>query len=182
MKRQGNFSKAIEELLSGKIAESPQPEIIEPLAPERKPESESGSDKEAVVTQDMIIRGSIEVKANMIVEGTILGDVASSGDVLLKGKVEGNLAAHSLTIEGGTVVGDVDAKSRVVITEGSRVAGNVRGAQIEVNGIVQGNLESKEKIRLNQNAAIEGDVSAFGLSMHEGAALKGKVTIQKANS
>jgi len=204
MKKQGNFSRAIEELMNGKLAGSDtdngqvgaataeigQAEALEAdeLAPPRPDFTASSMNAvhridpraaEAVITEDMIIKGTINSSANISIAGTILGDVSSEGDVLVRGKIEGNVTAHSLSIQAGTICGDIISSGTVVIAENSSVDGNVKAERIEINGKVVGNLESATKIILNQRSVIEGNIAAMELSMSEGAELKGNVNVRK---
>jgi len=48
-----------------------------------------------------------------------------------------------------------------------------------VNGKVVGNLEAAAKVVLNPRASIDGNISAAGLSMMDGAELKGSVNVHK---
>jgi len=202
MKKPGNFSKAIEELLSGNAAEGEKGSEGEmaagnsavPFGDERASQGDvrfpSKTEtvsrvvpcREAVITEDMVIKGSISSAANILIEGTILGDVASEGDIVVRGKVEGNIKVHAATIKGGSILGDVECTGTILIGEESTVTGNIKGGHIDVNGKVSGNLLSGEKVTLNPRAVIEGDISALGLSMFEGAELKGNVNVRKVQS
>ncbi len=96
------------------------------------------------------------------ISGSILvrGDVVSTEDLVIDGKVEGTieLGDHSLVIgPGAVVVADLSAK---VVTVSGSVVGNVLGAA---------------RVELKATASIEGDVTAPTFVMEEGATLKGKV-------
>lgn len=136
--------------------------------------------KEAVITEDMVIKGTINSSANIAIAGTIVGDVISEGDVVVTGKVEGNVTAHALTIREGMINGDILSSGTVVVSENSTIDGNIKAERIEINGKVVGNLESAGKIILNQHSSIEGNVAGIELSMSEGAELKGSVSVRKS--
>ena len=204
MKKQGNFSRALDELMNGKLsgsdidngqaaatmAERGEPEALgaDELVPPRPDFTASSMGSvhrvdprasEAVITEDMVIKGTISSSANISIAGTILGDVTCEGDVLVRGKIEGNVTAHSLSIQAGTVCGDIISSGTVIIAENSSVDGNIKAERIEINGKVVGNLESATKIILNQRSVIEGNIAAMELSMSEGAELKGNVSVHK---
>ncbi|HWR12190.1 MAG TPA: polymer-forming cytoskeletal protein [Rectinemataceae bacterium] len=210
MKKQGNFFKAVEELLNGKIMDSEKEaaELDEASDPENdlQPEpatspDEDASEKiqpslaanpktvsvrrvgsrdvEAVITEDMVVKGNISSTANISISGTILGDVSSEGDVVVKGKVEGNVTVRSLSVEGGKISGDITSSGVVTIAENSSVEGNIKAERIEVNGRITGNLDSASKVVLNPHSMIEGNVTALELSMIEGAELKGTMNVHK---
>ena len=188
MKKQGNFSKAIDELMGGKFSE-PEGEKVESEA--GQPETEAaqvaqsavrridGKVEEAIITRDMVIKGTITSSANIVISGSVQGDVVSEGDVVVEGKVEGNLKVHSLSVQEGAITGDIDASGNVIVAENSSVDGDLKAERIEVNGKIIGNLQSATKIILNPHSAIEGNVTAATLSMLEGAELNGSMNVKK---
>ncbi len=140
-----------------------------------KPES---STPLAVITQDMVIKGSVQSQANILIEGTVQGDVLSEGDILVRGKIEGNLSLRSLLVEGGSIDGDIVSSSAVVLEEKSSVHGDIKAERIEIDGGVTGNLESAPKIVLKSGPCKA--TQAKELAIQEGAELKGNVNVRKA--
>jgi cytoskeletal protein CcmA (bactofilin family) len=201
MKQQGNFSKAFDELLSGKLRSNERPNVApatlgslvtapgtkeeapeETVSPPGKVSSVSVKPDpvgEAVITQDMVIKGSVAANSNILMEGSILGDVTCEGDIAIKGKIEGKVHVRSISIQGGTIQGDIESTGTVFIGEGSKVNGNIKGGHIDINGSVVGDIVSIERVILNPKAIIEGDITAAGLSVSDGAELKGGVDIHK---
>ena len=94
--------------------------------------------------------------------GSILvkGDVVSTEDLVIDGKVEGTieLGDNSLTIgSGASVVADLAAK------------------EILISGTVKGNVMGNAKVELKSTAKVQGDISSPKFLMEEGATLIGKV-------
>jgi len=94
--------------------------------------------------------------------GSILvkGDVVSTEDLVIDGKVEGTieLGNHSLVIgQGASVVADLVAK------------------MVTISGQVKGNVMGNAKVELKSTAKVEGDVTAPSFVMEDGATLVGKV-------
>ena len=94
--------------------------------------------------------------------GSILvkGDVVSSEDLVIDGKVEGTieLGDHDLTIgAGASVVADLVAKN------------------IMISGAVKGDVVGSGRVELKSSARVEGDINAPTFVMEEGATLSGKV-------
>jgi len=94
--------------------------------------------------------------------GSILvrGDVVSSEDLVIDGKVEGTieLGDHNLTIgAGAAVIADL-------------VANN-----ITISGEVKGDVVGSGTVALKSSAKVEGDINAPKFVMEEGATLSGKV-------
>ena len=94
--------------------------------------------------------------------GSILvkGDVVSSEDLVIDGKVEGTieLGDHNLTIAtGAAVVADLVAKN------------------ITISGELKGDVVGSGTVELKSTARVEGDINAPKFVMEDGAALRGKV-------
>jgi cytoskeletal protein CcmA (bactofilin family) len=94
--------------------------------------------------------------------GSILvkGDVVSSEDLIIDGRVEGTieLGDHNLTIgSGASVTADLAAKTVII------------------SGDVKGNVMGAAKVELKSTAKVQGDISAPKFVMDEGATLSGKV-------
>ena len=90
----------------------------------------------------------------------ITGNLKTSGDILIEGKVDGDIRAHLLTVgEGATIKGEVMADDVVV---NGRVIGRVRGL----------------KVRLTSSARVEGDIVHKTIAIESGAHFEGSVQRQ----
>lgn len=95
-------------------------------------------------------------------------------DMTFEGWVSGEGELH---VEG-VIRGGVNV-SRLVVGEGARIEGEVRGGQIEVRGRVLGNIEAKS-VKLYATARVEGDIVHEQLSIDAGAAFEGRCRQQQA--
>ncbi len=92
------------------------------------------------------------IAAGMSVTGDIEGDI----DLLLDGKLEGNLRCRSVTIgRSGELIGRVQAQEAVI------------------DGRVEGNIEAKS-VRLNITATMIGDVRHDVIEVAAGAKIEGR--------
>jgi cytoskeletal protein CcmA (bactofilin family) len=90
----------------------------------------------------------------------IRGDIVSSSDLVIDGKVEGTieLGGHSLTIgAGASVVADLAADS------------------VNISGTVKGNVTGRASVQLRAGGVVEGDIRAPQLVVEDGAILRGRV-------
>lgn len=91
----------------------------------------------------------------------ITGNVRTSGDIQIEGKIEGDIRAHLLTVgETATVQGEVIADDVVV---NGHVVGRVRGL----------------KVRLTSTAKVEGDIVHKTIAIESGAHFEGSVQRQE---
>jgi cytoskeletal protein CcmA (bactofilin family) len=96
----------------------------------------------------------------------IKGELSGSEDLYLDGHVEGSIAlkANSLTVgPNGQVKASVDAKAVVV------------------QGKLEGNIQASDRVELRKSAVVTGDITTQRISIEEGAYLKGKVDIHRAD-
>jgi cytoskeletal protein CcmA (bactofilin family) len=92
---------------------------------------------------------------------TIVGNVRTTGDVIVEGTIEGDIRAHLLTVgESATIKGEIIADDVVV---NGRIIGRVRGL----------------KVRLTSTARVEGDIIHKTIAIESGAHFEGSVQRQE---
>lgn len=92
---------------------------------------------------------------------TVVGNMRSTGDILVEGTIEGDIRAHMLTVgESATVKGEVVADDVVV---NGRIVGRLRGL----------------KVRLTSTARVEGDIIHKTIAIESGAHFEGSVQRQE---
>jgi cytoskeletal protein CcmA (bactofilin family) len=88
---------------------------------------------------------------------TITGNLKTTGDIQVEGKVEGDIRAHLLTIgDTALIKGEVIADDIVV---NGRIVGRIRGL----------------KVRLTATARVEGDIIHKTIAIESGAHFEGSV-------
>jgi len=105
------------------------------------------------------------------VESMIGGQSEITGDLNIKGTLQVD----------GYVKGQVKADC-VVLTETSRVQGDIIANKIIVSGRVEGNLKAEEAIEIMPKGKVIGDVFTNKISVAEGGELNGKVVMSERDS
>lgn len=92
---------------------------------------------------------------------TIKGDISSSSNIRIEGKITGNIKCSDVVNIGktGQVEGDVESKN------------------IVVGGSVKGSLTASEKITLEKTAKVSGNISAKKLIIYEEAIFEGSCSM-----
>jgi cytoskeletal protein CcmA (bactofilin family) len=93
-----------------------------------------------------------------------------------------SLVGISARIEGevhGNVIAADGADSVLIVSEHARIEGEVRCANLVVNGYIAGSVFSTELLELQPKGRIHGDVHYKLLEMHGGALVTGKLTHQQ---
>ncbi|MDD2386070.1 MAG: polymer-forming cytoskeletal protein [Bacteroidales bacterium] len=95
---------------------------------------------------------------NIIGNGTTLtGDVSSTGDIRIDGKLQGNL----------------NSKSKLVLGASGKLIGEVFCKNAEVSGQIEGKITVEELLVLKSSSKIYGDIIASKLSIEPGAVFTG---------
>jgi cytoskeletal protein CcmA (bactofilin family) len=105
------------------------------------------------------------------VESIIGGQSEVTGDLNVKGTLQVD----------GLVKGHVKA-DWVVLTESSRIKGDITAHKIIVSGRVEGNLKAEEAIEIMPKGKVIGDVFTNKISVAEGGGLNGKVVMSERDS
>lgn len=93
---------------------------------------------------------------------TVRGEMTGQEDVLLEGKLEGNIRL---------------AEARLTVGPSGQLRAEVEAQEIEVHGEVEGTLLAKERVRIGRSGKLTGDVVARRLAVEEGAVIHGTVDI-----
>jgi cytoskeletal protein CcmA (bactofilin family) len=92
----------------------------------------------------------------------IKGSLHSENDVFLDGEIEGDLNVENCSL---------------LIGPHGKVVANVRAREVDIHGIMTGNVESTERTSIRSSGQLMGDVRTGGIVIESGAQFKGKVEI-----
>lgn len=92
----------------------------------------------------------------------IKGEIRSKESLHIDGEVEGSLYM---------------ADCRLTVSREGRLGADVKAREIELMGVVHGDLEATSKITIRKGARLIGDLRAPGIVIEEGAYVKGKIEI-----
>ena len=95
---------------------------------------------------------------NVIGKGTtITGDIDTSNDIRIDGKLEGNLFC----------------KAKVILGNSAVLEGNLQALHAEISGEVVGKVEVNEMLTLKNTSTIHGDINTGKLVIESGAKFNG---------
>lgn len=122
-----------------------------------------GDGEKAVIGKSIIIKGEVSGKEDLVVEGTIEGQIILENQHVTigsSGRVLAEVKARLVTIEG-EVVGNIQARERVIITAKGSLTGDIQAARLKIEdgaylkGTVSLTPREKEKtIPLNRPSQI----------------------------
>ncbi|SHF68453.1 Polymer-forming protein [Microbulbifer donghaiensis] len=93
----------------------------------------------------------------------VSGDLHFRGNLVIEGKVRGNVSAHS------------DSDARLQIVDGGMVEGEIRVPHVVINGNVKGDVYATRHLELASKAMVEGNVHYKLIEMVKGAQVNGSL-------
>ena len=97
---------------------------------------------------------------------SIKGEISGSEDLLIRG-----------TVEGTVNLGD----NTVTVGQSAKVAADIFGKTIHVEGEVVGNLNASEQIVIHRSGYVRGNITVPRLSLEDGARIKGSIDTEPAS-
>lgn len=149
---------------------------------EFKPNIPTVTFSETYINAATTINGSITTKTDIVIEGRVTGDIITENNVNVSGKIDGNIEGNYISVNGGYVIGNINAKAKVTTDSAAVVVGDISAESFNSDGKIKGNLRVTEAVTLNSNAVVFGNVSAKGISIQDGAVLKGNLQIVSPTS
>lgn len=118
-------------------------------------------------------KGTVILGTVIFADTTVSGNITSSKDIYVEGRVEGNVSGENVTIEkSGFVVNDVTA-SETVIIEGI-VTGNISGKTVDIRDCkIKGTITSDSDVIITEKAKIVGDITSANVTVN--GAVRGNI-------
>ena len=104
---------------------------------------------------------SMKVINNIGAGTTIEGNVQTDGDIRIDGKVLGNIVS----------------KGRLVTGPNSNITGDIICVNGNIDGMVKGNVQVSEVLKVTRTANIDGNITSKKLIVDEGAMIQAKITM-----
>tara|TARA_B100000579_G_scaffold429757_1_gene442038 strand:- start:491 stop:883 length:393 start_codon:yes stop_codon:yes gene_type:complete len=105
-------------------------------------------------------------------DGNQLNTIIGAGTIF-----EGTMRVDNGVRIDGTFNGELKCSGAVTISQSGRLHGNLWAKEIYINGRVDGDVHA-DKVRLDGEACLVGDVQAKALSVADGAVLHGVCNMQ----
>jgi len=92
-------------------------------------------------------------------------------------KVEGNLASQGNVLVEGDVQGTIQIGGLLTIGQEAKINANVNAQEAVISGSVEGNIVIAKRLELKAAARILGDIQAEALTVETGASINGRVAV-----
>lgn len=139
--------------------------------------SDSGSEECTRITNSMIIKGNIESKDNIFVNGEVVGDIRTAAGINSTNLILGNITATDMFLNNARVRGDISLQGDCIVGNNSVVVGDIKCSNLTVSGKIKGNCKVDKTTALTKVAYISGDIATDDIATEQGAKINGAVTI-----
>lgn len=97
----------------------------------------------------------------------IKGEVTGAEDLLIQGKVEGNINLNG---------------NQVSVGETGEVSANIQAKVIKIDGKVTGDITGNEKVIISRSGNVRGNIVAPRVTLEDGAIFKGSIDMDPAGA
>ena len=95
----------------------------------------------------------------------IKGEVTGAEDLLIQGRVEGNINLNG---------------NQVSVGENGEVSANIQAKVIKIDGKVTGDITGHEKVIISRSGNVHGNIVAPRVTLEDGAIFKGSIDMDPA--
>jgi cytoskeletal protein CcmA (bactofilin family) len=95
--------------------------------------------------------------------------------------IEGNVQSGGSMRIDGHINGDITAEGDVIIGSSADVLGNIRAANIELSGTVEGKIHSDGMLKIHASGVLRGDIEVMSFVIDEGGAFEGMCNINTSD-
>lgn len=92
-------------------------------------------------------------------------------------KIVGTITGKGAYVFCGTVEGDCDIDGPVTLAKDGHWKGVIKGTDIVVAGIVEGDVIAKQRVEILGSARVSGSLSGHSIAVAEGAVIQGDIKV-----
>lgn len=96
--------------------------------------------------------------------------------------IEGKMTTNGTIRIDGTINGDLTVKGTVIISETGKVFGNLDCENSEISGILKGNVDCVEQLRITDSGKLYGDINVQSFVVDENGLFDGNCKMHKSSS
>lgn len=87
--------------------------------------------------------------------------------------ITGNIKINGFARIDGDIDGNLETDGNIIIGENARIRGNVKAKSVIVGGIVLGNIEASQSIKVLATSAVIGDIVSHKVQVEQNAIIHG---------
>lgn len=92
--------------------------------------------------------------------------------------IKGNLTGGGDLVIEGRVEGQISLKNHLTIEQTGRVQADIKADELTINGEASGNIDASTKVSISTAAKVSGDIKAPRVVIEDGAVFNGSVEME----
>ena len=139
------------------------------------------ANESTVISRNTVIDGNIRSFADMRIDGDVRGNVETTKNIDLNGKIVGNVTCNNAFMHMAQIQGNVNMKGNINMKRNTLLIGDIMSTYAEINGKIKGNIDIAGKAELKSDAVVFGNISASTITVEDGAIIQGHVSTLSLN-
>ena len=131
------------------------------------------TDETAVVTEGMTNNGDLQTTGNLDMIGKVDGNVTCYGKLNVTGEITGDSSAAEIYAEAARITGEVRSNGSVKIGQSTVIIGNVFATSAVIAGAVKGDIDVHGPVVLDTTAIVMGNIKSQSVQINNGAVIEG---------
>ena len=153
-----------------------QDQTVETARETARETTPSDSGDVTVIALGSVIAGDIESSGSVSVYGRVEGKINCAKKFVAGGIVNGDIHAGEVFINKAEINGDITSGGGIKIGKGSVIVGDITGHTAVIAGAVQGEIDIKGPVIIDNTAVIEGNIKSSSVQINNGAVIEGYCT------
>src|SRR4029078_2233502 len=91
--------------------------------------------------------------------------------------IVGTITGQGPYVFCGSVEGDCDINGPVTLAEGGRWKGTLKGTDVIVAGVFEGDVFARQRVEISGTARVSGSLSGNSIAVAEGAVIEGEIKV-----
>ena len=135
--------------------------------------TQPATDENAVITTGMVVNGDVSTTGNLELNGKVAGNVHANGKLTISGEIMGDSTAAEVYAESARITGEVRSQGSVKIGQSTVVIGNIFANGAVVAGAVKGDIDVRGPVILDTTAIVMGNIKSQSVQINNGAVIEG---------
>ena len=131
------------------------------------------TDENAVITGGMTVNGDVATSGNLELMGKVTGNVRANGKLTVSGEVNGDSSAAEIYAEGARINGEVRSAGSVKVGQSTVIIGNIVANGAVIAGAVKGDIDVHGPVILDTTAIVMGNIKSQSVQINNGAVIEG---------
>lgn len=127
------------------------------------------------ITDSMVINGNIKSEDDILIDGIVYGDVATTKSLRMTNLIIGNVKSENMLLNAARLKGNIKVSNNVNVEQASVIVGDINANNVRVAGNVKGNIDCVGTCYLLGSAHVIGDVQGTDITTEPGLKFKGNI-------